>query len=298
MPENLKLETRNLTLNFQVGNVPIGSGELFLIAGPCVIESEEHALKMAECIAGVAKAARIPYIFKASYDKANRTSINSYRGPGIGEGLRILHKVQQQVKVPVLTDVHEASDVPRVAEVVDVLQIPAFLCRQTDLIVAAAKSGRALNIKKGQFMSPWDMRHSVEKARTAGCERVFVTERGASFGYNNLVVDMRSLAIMRQFAPVVFDATHSVQLPSAGADGQAVSGGVQSGGQPEFIPMLARAAVAAGVDGVFLEIHDNPAAALSDGANALELTRLRDLLRQLLAVQTAVRQNQNPFTAD
>ncbi len=269
---------------FQVGNVPIGSGELFLIAGPCVIESEEHALKMAECIAGVARAARIPYIFKASYDKANRTSMKSYRGPGIGEGLRILHKVQQQVKVPVLTDVHEASDVPRVAEVADVLQIPAFLCRQTDLIVAAAKSGRAVNIKKGQFMSPWDMRHSVEKARAAGCERVFVTERGASFGYNNLVVDMRSLAIMRQFAPVVFDATHSVQLPSAGANGQAVSGG-----QPEFIPVLARAAVAAGVDGVFLEVHDNPSAALSDGANALELTRLRDLLRQLLAVQQAAR---------
>jgi 2-dehydro-3-deoxyphosphooctonate aldolase (KDO 8-P synthase) len=269
---------------FEIGNVTIGSGELFLIAGPCVIESEEHAIKMAESIAGVARALRLPYIFKASYDKANRTSIKSYRGPGLGEGLRILHKVQQQVKVPVLTDVHEPVDVPRVAEVVDVLQIPAFLCRQTDLIVAAAKSGRAINIKKGQFMSPWDMQHSVEKARSAGCERVLVTERGASFGYNNLVVDMRSLAIMRKFAPVVFDATHSVQLPSAGADGQPVSGG-----QPEFIPVLARAAVAAGVDGVFLEVHDNPSAALSDGANALELTRLRELLRQLLAVQQAAR---------
>ncbi len=270
--------------SFQVGNVRIGSGELFLIAGPCVIEREEHAIKMAESIAGVARALRLPYVFKASYDKANRTSIKSYRGPGLAEGLRILHKIQQQVKVPVLTDVHEAVDVPRVAEVADVLQIPAFLCRQTDLIVAAAKSGRAVNIKKGQFMSPWDMRHSVEKARSAGGERVFVTERGASFGYNNLVVDMRSLAIMREFAPVVFDATHSVQLPSAGSDGQAVSGG-----QPEFIPVLARAAVAAGVDGVFMEVHDNPPAALSDGANALELTRLRELLRQLLAVEQAVR---------
>ncbi len=281
----MKRKTRNVRPEtFEIGNVSIGSGELFLIAGPCVIESEEHALKMAECIAGVTRAARLPYIFKASYDKANRTSIKSYRGPGMGEGLRILHKIQQQVKVPVLTDVHEAADVPRVAEVVDVLQIPAFLCRQTDLIVAAAKSGRAVNIKKGQLMSPWDMRHSVEKARAAGCERVFLTERGASFGYNNLVVDMRSLAIMRQFAPVVFDATHSVQLPSASADGQPVSGG-----QPQFIPVLARAAVAAGVDGVFLEVHDNPSAALSDGANALELTRLRDLLRQLLAVQQAAR---------
>ncbi len=269
---------------FQVNNVQVGGGELFLIAGPCVIESEEHALKMAESIAGVTRALRIPYIFKASYDKANRTSIKSYRGPGLGEGLRILHKVQQQVKVPVLTDVHEPGDVPRVAEIVDVLQIPAFLCRQTDLIVAAAKSGRTVNIKKGQFMSPWDMRHSVDKARSAGCERVFVTERGASFGYNNLVVDMRALAIMREFAPVVFDATHSVQLPSAGADGKAVSGG-----QPQFIPVLSRAAVAAGIDGIFMEVHDNPTAALSDGANALPLTRLRELLRQLLGVQQALR---------
>ncbi len=279
--------------SFQVGKVTIGSGELFLIAGPCVIESEEHAVKMAESIAGVARALRLPYIFKASYDKANRTSIKSYRGPGLTEGLRILHKIQQQVKIPVLTDVHEAADVPRVAEVADVLQIPAFLCRQTDLIVAAAKSGRAMNLKKGQFMSPWDMRHSVDKARSAGCDRVFVTERGASFGYNNLVVDMRSLAIMREFAPVVFDATHSVQLPSAGVAQPpsvvASDAAVQSGGQPQFIPVLARAAVAAGVDGIFMEVHDNPPAALSDGANALELTRLRELLRQLLAVEQAVR---------
>ncbi len=274
----MKLET-----SFQVGNVEIGGGELFLIAGPCVIESEEHALKMAESIAGVCRALRLPYIFKASYDKANRTSIKSYRGPGVAAGLRILHKIAARVKIPVLTDVHEAADVPRVAEVVDVLQIPAFLCRQTDLIVAAARSGRAVNLKKGQFVSPWDMRHAVEKARQSGNQRVFLTERGSSFGYNNLVVDMRSLPVMREFAPVVFDATHSVQLPSAGADGQAVTGG-----QPQFIPVLARAAVAAGVDGIFIEVHDNPAQAKSDGPNALELSRLRGVLEQLLAVRKAV----------
>jgi len=264
--------------------VHIGDGSLFLIAGPCVIESEEHAIKMAECIAGVAKALRLPYIFKASYDKANRTALESYRGPGVERGLRVLERVKRAVKVPVLTDVHEAVDVQRVAEVADVLQIPAFLCRQTDLIVAAAKSGRALNIKKGQFVSPWDMRHAVQKAHASGNKRVFVTERGSSFGYNNLVVDMRSLPIMREFAPVVFDATHSVQLPSAGTDGKAVSGG-----QPEFIPVLSRAAVAAGVDGVFLEVHDNPRQAKSDGANALDLKHLRALLQQLLAVHKAVR---------
>ena len=272
-----------MAASFQVGNVEIGGGELFLIAGPCVIESEEHALKMAESIAGVCRALKLPYIFKASYDKANRTSIKSYRGPGVAEGLRILHKVAARVKIPVLTDVHEAVDVSRVAEVADVLQIPAFLCRQTDLIMAAARSGRAVNIKKGQFVSPWDMRHAVEKAHQAGNQRVSLTERGSSFGYNNLVVDMRSLPVMRKFAPVVFDATHSVQLPSAGADGEAVSGG-----QPQFIPVLARAAVAAGVDGVFLEVHDNPAQAMSDGPNALELSKLRGVLEQLLAVRKAV----------
>ena len=261
----------------------MGSGDLFLIAGPCVIESEEHAVKMAECISGVAKALRLPYIFKASYDKANRTSLESYRGPGVERGLRVLERVKREVKVPVLTDVHEVADVARVAEVADVLQIPAFLCRQTDLIVAAAKSGRALNIKKGQFVSPWDMRHAVEKAHASGNKRVFVTERGSSFGYNNLVVDMRSLPIMREFAPVVFDATHSVQLPSAGTDGKAVSGG-----QPEFIPVLSRAAVVAGVDGIFLEVHDNPKQAKSDGANALDLKHLRAVLQQLLAVHKAV----------
>ncbi len=285
--------------SFQIGPVTIGGGQLFLIAGPCVIESEAHALKMAEAISAIARQKKLPYIFKASYDKANRTSIRSFRGPGIEEGLRILRKVRETVKVPVLTDVHETADVPRVGEAVDVLQIPAFLCRQTDLLIAAGKSGCAVNIKKGQFVSPWDMRHAVEKVRDAGGERVFLTERGSSFGYNNLVVDMRSLAIMRRFAPVVFDATHSVQLPSAGPEttppqpkegwnGAPGQGGAQSGGQPEFIPLLARAAVAAGVDGVFLEVHDSPAEAKSDGANALDLKLLPEVLDQLIAIQSAL----------
>lgn len=269
--------------HFEVNGIKIGGSSLFLIAGPCVIESEAHALKMADAISAIARTLEIPYIFKASYDKANRTSLKSFRGPGLLEGLRILQKVGQQIKVPVLTDVHEAADVPAVAEAVDVVQIPAFLCRQTDLLVAAAKHARSINIKKGQFVSPWDMKHAVEKVRESGNNNVFLTERGSSFGYNNLVVDMRSLAIMRQFAPVVFDATHSVQLPSAGANGQAVSGG-----QPEFIPLLSRAAVAAGVDGIFMEVHDDPAKAKSDGANALNLKDLGGVLRELLAVRQAV----------
>ncbi len=223
-----------MTTAFQIEGVRIGSGNLFLIAGPCVIESEEHAIRMAEIIKGVIRSLNFPFIFKASYDKANRTSIRSYRGPGLTEGLRVLKKVKDEVHVPVLTDVHETSDVPQVAEVADVLQIPAFLCRQTDLVVAAAMSERAVNIKKGQFVSPWDMRHVMDKCHTAGNDKVFITERGSSFGYNNLVVDMRSLAIIRRFAPVVFDATHSVQLPSASADGDHAV----SGGQPEFIPVL------------------------------------------------------------
>jgi len=275
-----------LKLNsFQVGDVQIGGGNLFLIAGPCVIENEEHSIRMAEIIKGVARSLGFPFIFKASYDKANRTSIRSFRGPGLKEGLRILRKIKDQVNVPVLTDVHETADVGKVAEVVDVLQIPAFLNRQTDLVVAAALSGRAVNIKKGQFVAPWDMRHAVEKCRDAGNTQVFLTERGSSFGYNNLVVDMRSLAIMRKFAPVVFDATHSVQLPSAQTTD---NGPAVSGGQPEFIPLLARAAVAAGVDGVFMEVHDNPKEAKSDGANALESTKLRGVLKELRAIREAL----------
>src|SRR5438876_7867041 len=234
--------------SFKIGDITVGSGDLFLIAGPCVIESEEHSIRMAEIIKGVARSLGFPFIFKASYDKANRTSIRSFRGPGLKEGLRILRKIKDQVKVPVLTDVHETADVGKVAEVVDVLQIPAFLSRQTDLVVAAALSGRAVNLKKGQFMAPWDMRHAVEKCRQAGNQQVFVTERGASFGYSNLVVDMRSLPIMRKFAPVVFDATHSVQLPSA-SEGTA-DHPAASGGPPEVIPVMARAAVRAGVAGI------------------------------------------------
>jgi 2-dehydro-3-deoxyphosphooctonate aldolase (KDO 8-P synthase) len=270
--------------SFQVGDIRIGSGELFLIAGPCVIESEEHAVRMAEIIKGVTRSLDFPFIFKASYDKANRTSVRSFRGPGLKEGLRILKKIKDELHVPVLTDVHETADVGNVAEVVDVLQIPAFLSRQTDLIIAAALSGRAVNIKKGQFAAPWDMRHAVEKCRDAGNPQIFLTERGASFGYNNLVVDMRSLAIMRKLAPVVFDATHSVQLPSSQDD----KGSAVSGGQPEFIPLLARAAVAAGVDGVFMEVHDDHKEAKSDGANALESTKLRGVLKELLAVKKAL----------
>jgi 2-dehydro-3-deoxyphosphooctonate aldolase (KDO 8-P synthase) len=275
-----------MSVSFQISDVRIGAGKLFLIAGPCVIESEEHAIRMAEIIKGVARSLNVPFIFKASYDKANRTSIRSFRGPGLTEGLRILKKVKAQVHVPVITDVHEVVDVPKVAEVADILQIPAFLCRQTDLVVAAAMTERVVNIKKGQFVAPWDMRHVVEKCRTAGNDRVFVTERGSCFGYNNLVVDMRSLAIIRKFVPVVFDATHSVQLPSA-APGDEDRPTV-SGGQPEFIPVLARAAVGAGVDGVFLEVHDNPAKAQSDGANALPSQNLRAVLKELMAVHSAV----------
>ncbi len=273
--------------SFKLGSLHAGSEALFLIAGPCVIESEAHALKMAEAISSVARRLNMPYVFKASYDKANRTSLKSFRGPGLEEGLRILEKVKRETGVPVLTDVHEAQHVAAVAAAVDIVQIPAFLCRQTDLLVTAAKNARAVNIKKGQFVSPWDMRHAVEKVRESGNNNIFLTERGSSFGYNNLVVDMRSLAIMRQFAPVVFDATHSVQLPSAGADGRAVSGG-----QPEFIPLLSRAAVAAGVDGVFMEVHDNPAAAKSDGANALDLKNLESVLTELLAIRAALTSRQ------
>lgn len=262
--------------SFEIGPVHVGAGHLFLIAGPCVIESEAHVRTMAEAIQRITSDLGIPYIFKASYDKANRTSVSSFRGPGLVEGTRILGRLAKDTGLPVLTDVHEPSHCEVAAEAVDVLQIPAFLCRQTDLLVAAGKTGRAVNIKKGQFVAPWDMIHPVEKVRSTGNERVFLTERGASFGYNTLVVDYRSLPVMRKMAPVVFDGTHSVQQPSA-------ANGV-SGGQPEFIPVLARAAVAAGVDGIFLEVHNDPANAKSDGANALRLDLLKPLLETLLAI--------------
>jgi 2-dehydro-3-deoxyphosphooctonate aldolase (KDO 8-P synthase) len=269
---------------FDIGNIAVGRGKLFLIAGPCVIESESHARMMADSIQRIASDLGVPYIFKASYDKANRTSIHSFRGPGLVEGTRILRTISESTGLPVLTDVHTAEDCRIAAESVDVMQIPAFLCRQTDLLIAAAEAAKAndcaINIKKGQFVAPADMRHAVEKVRESGCPRVSLTERGASFGYNNLVVDMRSLPIMRAFAPVVFDGTHSVQTPSA-------PNGV-SGGQPEFIPVLARAAVAAGVDGVFLEVHNDPPNAKSDGANALHLNHLQGVLEQLLAIHRIV----------
>ncbi|MDE3061638.1 MAG: 3-deoxy-8-phosphooctulonate synthase [Acidobacteriota bacterium] len=264
---------------FEIGPVHVGDGSLFLIAGPCVIESEAHVRRMAEAIQRIASDLGIPYIFKASYDKANRTSVKSFRGPGLKEGTAILGRLAKDTGLPVLTDVHEPGHCEAAAEAVDVLQIPAFLCRQTDLLVAAGKTGRAVNIKKGQFVAPWDMIHPVEKVRSTGNERVFLTERGASFGYNTLVVDYRSLPVMRKMAPVVFDGTHSVQQPSA-------AGGV-SGGQPEFIPLLARAAVAAGIDGLFLEVHDDPKNAKSDGANALDLKLLKPLLERLLAIHMA-----------
>lgn len=278
----------SVSYSFEVGTgasqVEVGGRGLFLIGGPCVLESEGHARMLAEEIERIAADLAMPYIFKASYDKANRTSIRSFRGPGLVEGCRILRGIGRDTGLPVLTDVHSAEDCERVSEALGdaegVLQIPAFLCRQTDLLIAAAKTGRAVNVKKGQFVAPWDMRFAVDKVRESGNARVCLTERGASFGYNNLVVDMRSLPVMRGFAPVVFDGTHSVQTPSAG-------NGV-SGGQPEFIPVLARAAVAAGVDGVFLEVHEDPARAKSDGANALRLDRLRGVLQELLRVHAAV----------
>jgi 2-dehydro-3-deoxyphosphooctonate aldolase (KDO 8-P synthase) len=273
------------THKFNIGSVTAGGADLFLIAGPCVLESEAHARGLADAIQRITSDLKIPYIFKASYDKANRTSIHSFRGPGLEEGCRILRAIAESNNLPVLTDVHTPGDCARASDALGsveaVLQIPAFLCRQTDLLVAAAVTDRAINVKKGQFVAPWDMKHAVEKIRESGNQRISLTERGASFGYNNLVVDMRGLPIMREFAPVVFDGTHSVQTPS-GAGGK-------SGGQPEFIPVLARAAVAAGVDGVFLEVHDNPAEAKSDGANALHLNQLKGVLETLLAVHAAVR---------
>ena len=269
----------SVSQSFEIGPVQVGTGRLFLIAGPCVIESEAHVRLMAEAIQRVTSDLKVPYIFKASYDKANRTSVKSFRGPGLEEGVRILGRLAKDTGLPVLTDVHEPAHCAMAAEAADVLQIPAFLCRQTDLLVAAGKTGRAVNIKKGQFVAPWDMAHPVEKVRSTGNERIFLTERGASFGYNTLVVDYRSLPVMRRLAPVVFDGTHSVQQPSA-------ANGV-SGGQPEFIPLLARAAVAAGVDGLFLEVHNDPANAKSDGANALHLNLLKPLLETLLAIHKA-----------
>ncbi|MCX7818463.1 MAG: 3-deoxy-8-phosphooctulonate synthase [Kiritimatiellae bacterium] len=267
----------------RVGPVMVGgTAPLALIAGPCVIESRDHCLRVARRLAAWARAAGVPLIFKASYDKANRTSVHSYRGPGLRKGLEILAEVKQQLGLPILTDVHAVEEVGPVAEVVDVLQIPAFLCRQTDLVVAAARSGRAVNVKKGQFLSPQEIRHVVEKIEWAGNHRILLTERGTTFGYQNLVVDFRSLVWMAQTGyPVVFDATHSVQRPGGAGD--------RSGGDAALAPALARAAVAVGCAAVFLETHPQPARALSDGANSIPLRLLPKIWRELSAIAAARR---------
>jgi 2-dehydro-3-deoxyphosphooctonate aldolase (KDO 8-P synthase) len=266
-----------------LGNVPLGGGApLVVIAGPCVIESRDHALATARSLKAITQRVGVPLVFKASYDKANRTSIDSFRGPGIVEGLRVLEQIKADTGLPLLTDVHEADQAGPAGAVVDVLQIPAFLSRQTDLLVAAAKTGRAVNVKKGQFLAPRDVRHAVAKVTAAGNPNVFVTERGSSFGYNNLVVDMRALPMMRELGfPVVFDVTHSLQLPGAG---EGVTAGLA-----QYIGPLARAGVAAGVDGVFLEVHEEPARAKSDAQNALRLDLVEPLLRQLVQIDAIAR---------
>ena len=257
-------------------------GDLFLIAGPCVIESERHAMMMAHSIARIAERLDMPYVFKASYDKANRSSARSFRGIGMDEGLRILQRVKDEVGVPVITDIHESEQVATVAEVADILQIPAFLCRQTDLLQTAAESGRVVNVKKGQFLAPWDVANIIEKIEATGNRQIMLTERGTSFGYNNLVVDMRSFPIMRGFGyPVVFDVTHSVQLPGGLGDA--------TDGQAEYIEHLARAGVACGIDGLFMEVHDNPPHALSDATTQFALEKLESLLETLLKIHELVR---------
>jgi 2-dehydro-3-deoxyphosphooctonate aldolase (KDO 8-P synthase) len=262
----------------------LGQGNpLFFIAGPCVIESEKHALRMAERLAAAARKLKIPFIFKASYDKANRTSLQAYRGPGIEQGLEILKKVRQKTALPALTDIHDVRQVGPAADACDIIQIPAFLSRQTDLLVEAGRSGAAVNIKKGQFLSPWELRHAVEKVASTGNHRILITERGTSFGYNNLVVDMRGIQVMREWGyPVVLDVTHAVQLP--GGEGK------RSGGQPQFIETLAMAGVAVGADGIFMEVHDQPARALSDGANALDLRKFMPLAGKLRDLGRFIRQ--------
>jgi len=269
--------------SFRVGSIPIGGGNpLVLIAGPCVMENQEHTLMLARTLQDIAGRVGVGLIFKASYDKANRTSVKSYRGPGLLEGLKILQSVKQATGLPILSDIHDVSQVKPAAEVLDILQVPAFLSRQTDLLVAAGESGRIVNIKKGQFQAPWDMQNSIEKVVSTGNQKILLTERGSCFGYNNLVSDMRSLVIMRQAGyPVVFDATHSVQLP--GGSGSA------SSGQREFVAPLSRAAVATGIDALFWEVHENPDRALCDGPNSLPVEQVEGLLRQLLALDKIIR---------
>ena len=272
-----------MTKKIKLGNVTVGGGApLVLIAGPCVIEGPERTLRIGRAVAEIAARLGMPYVFKASFDKANRSSFSAFRGPGLTEGLRILADIKQELGVPVLSDIHETAQVAPAAQVLDVLQIPAFLCRQTDLLHAAAQSGLPVNVKKGQFLSPAEMKNVVDKLEQSGCRSILLTERGSSFGYNNLVVDMRSLSILRSYGyPVVFDATHSVQLPGGGGD--------RSAGQREFVPVLARAAAAVGIDALFLEVHDDPAQALSDGPNMVPVGELEALLTQVLAVDQSIR---------
>ena len=273
-----------MTREISIDSIKIGAGRpLVLIAGPCVIESEEATLRHAERLLTICNGLSMPLIFKASYDKANRTSIGAFRGPGLKEGLRILAKVKSSLGLPVLSDIHSIEQIAPAAEVLDVLQIPAFLCRQTDLLIAAARSGRVVNVKKGQFLAPWDMKNVAGKLAASGNENIILTERGVSFGYNNLVVDMRSFPVMRASGyPVVFDATHSVQLPG----GQ----GESSGGQREFVEYLSRAAVATGIDGIFMEVHEDPDTALCDGPNSIPLGELALLLKKLRAIDAVVKQ--------
>lgn len=267
----------------KVGNYQVGQGHpLLLMAGPCVLEGYEHSLKIGQEVKKITDKLGIPYVFKASYDKANRSSYSSFRGPGIDEGLKILSQIKKDLNVPIVSDIHETGQVDKAAEVLDILQIPAFLCRQTDLVYQAAKTGRVVNVKKGQFLAPWDMKNVVAKLEEAGNKNIMLTERGVSFGYNTLVTDMRGLAIMRDLGyPVVMDATHSVQAPG----GQ----GTTSGGQSQYVPHMSRAAAAVGVDALFLEVHDNPAEALSDGPNMVRLDQLEKLLTDVLAIDKIVR---------
>jgi 2-dehydro-3-deoxyphosphooctonate aldolase (KDO 8-P synthase) len=270
--------------SFGVGNIKFGAGDLAFILGPCVVESAQHALFMAQEINDICKHVGVGFVYKSSFDKANRSSIESFRGEGMEFGLEILGQVKAEIGVPIITDIHEPWQVEKTAEVADILQIPAFLCRQTDLLVAAARSGRAVNVKKGQFLAPWDAKNIVDKLQAAGCGEILLTERGASFGYNNLVVDLRSFPIMRSFGvPVVFDVTHSLQLP--GGLGKA------TGGQSQYIEDFARAGVACGVDAVFMEVHDNPSKAPSDGPNQLPLSRLEKLLVKLKEIHELVNDN-------
>lgn len=284
----VKIEVMKVATPYKVGNVEFGGNQLSFLLGPCVVESSQHAMFMAQEISDICKHVGVDFVYKSSFDKANRSSIESFRGGGMDFGLEVLAQVKDEIGVPVITDIHEPWQAAKAAEVVDMLQIPAFLCRQTDLLVASAKTGKAVNVKKGQFLAPWDAKNIVDKLSEAGCEKILLTERGASFGYNNLVVDLRSFPIMRSFGvPVVFDVTHSLQLP--GGLGKATDG------QGQYIENFARAGVACGVDAVFMEVHDNPAKAPSDGPNQLPLARLEKLLFKLKAIHELVNDETSEF---